>query len=324
MSDMETRAAGGKIQAISEDDRTFELRIVQFGVVDSFGSVWDPGVFEDSLRTKLPPACWSHDWSRVIGSVKEHEQREDGDYGLVQMADPDEVPDSRMAYSLIKDKHITDTSFGFKRQEWQDAKRSQDYAPQLDGERERMQRARLDEVSPVLVGSVPGARVLAVRSEERITRMDAGQLLTAVASGQVTLRDALNSLEDPDSLRVGPSEDREHSEHSEDREDDEVEIAEEDVEMAFALMALDEDRAAGFATGNVTNPKGTAQLKEYWAHGKGALKIRWGTEGDHTRCVEFLRKYLPPNQVHGFCTNVELLARGSAGHGAGDKGGFRP
>lgn len=298
---METRSSGGEIRAVSESDRTFELRIVSYGSVDSYGSVWEPGVFTDSLNTKMPPACWGHDWARVIGSVKEHDERADGAYGLVQMADMDSVPDAKMAYSLIRDGHITDTSFGFKREEWQDGHRSENYKPTLEGEKERMVRARLDEISPVLVGAVPGARVLSVRSEEKMSRMDAGQLLVAVATGQVTLRDALNALEDPESLRVDGT-----------REDaQEVEISEQDAELAWALMSLDDgDRAAGA----VTNPKGTAELKEYWAHGKGALKIKWGTPGDHTRCVRFMSKYLPPTQVHGFCTNVQKMAIGHAGN----------
>jgi HK97 family phage prohead protease len=309
---METRDAAGEVSAVSEADRTFELRIASYGTVDTYGTVWEPGVFEDSLRTKLPPACWGHDWSRVIGSIREYDDREDGPHGLVQMADVDEVPDARMAYSLIKDKHITETSFGFKREEWLDAQRSDGYAPTLAGEKERMHRARLDEVSPVLVGSVPGAGILAVRDQAgKITRGAAGRLITAVATGQVSLREALTALESADVPRIGaPEEERE----DEPDEPEEIEIAEVDVRWAFELMEYDEMRVAGVATGNVTNPQGTAQLKAYWAHGKGALKVRWGTPGDHTRCVKLLSKYLPPNQVHGFCTNVQKLAIGHAGN----------
>jgi len=307
MGDMEIRSGAGEIRAVSDADKTFELRIVAYGVVDSYGSVWDPGVFGDSLRTKLPPACWAHDWARVIGSIVEHDDRSDGQYGLVRMADQESVPDARMAYSLIKDGHIKDTSFGFKREEWGD-KRSDGWKPGLDGELERMTRARLDEVSPVLVGAVPGARILSVRSEGRISRMDAGQLLTGVATGQITLRDALNALESDEMslLRGEPN-----PEPEPEPEELEVNLNEEDVELAFALMALDDGNRV---LGEVTNPKGTLQLKEYWAHGKGAAKIRWGTPGDHTRCVEQLRKYVGPEAVHGLCTNIQKMAIGHAGN----------
>jgi hypothetical protein len=57
-----------------------------------------------------------------------------------------------------------------------------------------------------------------------------------------------------------------------------------------------------------------ARLKEYWSHGKGSLKIRWGTPGDHTRCVRHMRKYVGPETVHGLCTNIQKLAVGYAGN----------
>ena len=42
-------------------------------------------------------------------------------------------------------------------------------------------------------------------------------------------------------------------------------------------------------------------LKDYWSHGKGAAKIGWGTPGDFNRCVVELGKYLPPEEVKGYC-----------------------
>lgn len=53
--------------------------------------------------------------------------------------------------------------------------------------------------------------------------------------------------------------------------------------------------------GSVTHPAATEQLKKYWSHGKGALKIAWGTPGDFARCETELGKYLPPNEVKGYC-----------------------
>lgn len=35
------------------------------------------------------------------------------------------------------------------------------------------------------------------------------------------------------------------------------------------------------------------RLKNYWAYGRGAAKIRWGTPGDLTRCHRHLNKYMP-------------------------------
>lgn len=65
-----------------------------------------------------------------------------------------------------------------------------------------------------------------------------------------------------------------------------------------------------------TNPTGeasasTQRLMEYWAHGKGAAKIRWGTDGDFDRCVTQLSKYVGPGVVKGLCSNLHQRALGA-------------
>lgn len=54
---------------------------------------------------------------------------------------------------------------------------------------------------------------------------------------------------------------------------------------------------------------GTQKLMEYWAHGKGAAKIRWGTDGSFDRCVRHLRKYFP-RDPKGLCANLHKRATG--------------
>lgn len=51
------------------------------------------------------------------------------------------------------------------------------------------------------------------------------------------------------------------------------------------------------------------QLIEYWVHGKGALKIRWGQPGDFDRCRRALRKYFPTNP-EGLCNRLHTRALG--------------
>ena len=81
--------------------------------------------------------------------------------------------------------------------------------------------------------------------------------------------------------------------------------------VALSILDIKENDASEFAeVQNLVAAGNEAQLKEYWAHGKGAAKIRWGTDGDHTRCVRELRKHVGPETVHGLCTNIEQLARG--------------
>ena len=55
------------------------------------------------------------------------------------------------------------------------------------------------------------------------------------------------------------------------------------------------------AAGGADRNRGNAEeLRRYWTRGKGALKIRWGTPGDWTRCVRQLSKYLGP-RAKGYC-----------------------
>lgn len=48
------------------------------------------------------------------------------------------------------------------------------------------------------------------------------------------------------------------------------------------------------------NRGGAARLRRYWTIGPGALKIRWNTPGDWTRCARQLSKYLGPRSK-GYC-----------------------
>lgn len=56
--------------------------------------------------------------------------------------------------------------------------------------------------------------------------------------------------------------------------------------------------------------KNTERLKEYWAHGEGAAKIRWGADGDWTRCHGHLSKYLGTERSKGYCSMLHHRALG--------------
>jgi hypothetical protein len=64
---------------------------------------------------------------------------------------------------------------------------------------------------------------------------------------------------------------------------------------------LNEVIATLLAAGGADRNRGNADaLRRYWTRGKGALKIRWGTPGDWTRCVRQLSKYMGP-RAKGYC-----------------------
>lgn len=47
---------------------------------------------------------------------------------------------------------------------------------------------------------------------------------------------------------------------------------------------------------------GDGNLEKYWKFGKGALKIRWGTTGDWTRCHRNLVKHVGPARAARICS----------------------
>lgn len=76
----------------------------------------------------------------------------------------------------------------------------------------------------------------------------------------------------------------------------------------FAVqMALVAAKAANKVAGKAG---GAENLRQYWLHGKGAMKIRWGTPGDWKRCVRQLTKYLGV-RAKGYCQLMHGRATGT-------------
>ena len=68
------------------------------------------------------------------------------------------------------------------------------------------------------------------------------------------------------------------------------------IDGPIAASALSE-----FAQGGADRNRGNAErLRHYWTFGKGAIKIRWNTPGDWTRCYRNLMKYMGP-RAKGYC-----------------------
>lgn len=60
--------------------------------------------------------------------------------------------------------------------------------------------------------------------------------------------------------------------------------------------------------GKVRLPGAGHNLRNYWIYGKGAAKIRWGTEGSMKRCIRNLRKYV--RDPGGLCATYHKVATG--------------
>lgn len=169
-------AVDGGVRTTELDDgvREVEAKICSYGVgPDTYRTTWAPGWAVEGLRETLGDGradgptgtpvtmVYGHDErqiNNVIGSVAGYEDRPDGLYVRMRMANFDEVPSARIAYSLIRDGHLRGWSFKY---------RDADLRPD-PAHRGALQfvRARLVHVSPVTDPSIPGTATVGVRSHE--------------------------------------------------------------------------------------------------------------------------------------------------------------
>lgn len=158
-----------------------EVTVCPYGVVDEYKTRWMPGVFSRSLEHRQPPMCWAHNWNDPIGHMTDHSDGDQHLRAIYQLDNFEDVPRARQAYSQIRSKTIQDTSFGFKlvRDE-----------PAEEGVFNQME-ARLDEVSPVLLGAVPGAGITAVRN---VPTAEVLRLARGLEAGEMTLEQALEAV----------------------------------------------------------------------------------------------------------------------------------
>lgn len=187
MGQMEFRdgISGGVTPHGDPKDHVYVARVLTYNKVDSHGTSWAPGVFSEHLRTGLPVSVWSHDSRRPIGKVVEYRDTEEALDVFVKYANLDAVPDARMAHSLQEDGIIDQYSFAFTRLKDE---------PCPNGGERRITKAKIHEVSPVLVASGQGTGTLGVRSDQTLNRAEADDLLRRVALGELDARSALEQL----------------------------------------------------------------------------------------------------------------------------------
>lgn len=77
-----------------------------------------------------------------------------------------------------------------------------------------------------------------------------------------------------------------------------------------AIHDIKADRAAPGPSRPSADP-GATRLREYWVHGEGAAKIRFGEPGDFNRCVREMRKYVGV-RAEGLCNVYHREALGVA------------
>lgn len=192
------RFRGVEVRATTLEDGTpgVVLQTIRPGVVDDYGSVWDAHAFDESLGQRLPTLCWAHDWSDPLGPATGFDLSDDGPRVSFRFSDFEAVPQARRAHAQVTDGTIQDCSVGFWVPDGGRRAPTEAEMKQWPGVREVITRAMLDEVSLVLRGAVPGAKVLAVRTasgtvEESLV-LDLAKRVTA---GEITKEEALVALD---------------------------------------------------------------------------------------------------------------------------------
>lgn len=246
----ETRSLGGEVRAATaEDGRHYvTLHAISPGVVDTYGSLWEPDAFDESLARRLPTLVWSHNWADPIGHGLDYQTGPDGPTVRFAFDDFDAVPRARQAFVQTESGTIRDCSVGFSDVTRRDPTEQEriDYP----GVREVITRATMDELSLVLAGAVPGAKVVSVRAanaDAPVSREAVAQIMARLATGEMTLTGALNALDtlpdaadDPD-VEETPPPATQTPDEPEDTTDD-------DPELDDAVDALMTEAAEALAT----------------------------------------------------------------------------
>lgn len=150
----------------------FWCRTVSYEVADDYGTIWNRGVFDESAR--MPVMMYGHagwqDLGQVLGRGVDYRDTPTGAEHLLEFSDFEVVPLAAQAAHHLDTGTLQDVSAGFTRRRWEGGPSGPgQVAPLRDADRarggvERMLAADADEVSIVVVGAVPGAKVLAMRS----------------------------------------------------------------------------------------------------------------------------------------------------------------
>jgi len=231
----ETRRA--QIRAAEVDGKPgVTLKTITPNVVDDWGSVFMPDTFDEHLEVRRPVLCWSHDWSEPLGPAVSVRAGEDGAPEIdFAFSDFDAVPIARRAHAQVSDGTIGDCSVGFSNTQRRSP--TKDEEKRWPGVYEIITKAELDEVSLVLRGAVPGAKVLSVRSSAEVDLDAVVALAKRVAAGELTQEEAKVAVDllggDPEG---GDGEDPPAAPPAEPEQPDELDV-ELDAQLDAALDA---------------------------------------------------------------------------------------
>ena len=196
----------GEIEVAGQERPAIELQMLSYFKVDSYGSLWTPGVLTRGVSLRLPQLAWGHLWHETLGRALPgtYVDNEIGPRMWFYLDDFDAVPRAKQAYAQVGSGTIDECSIGFG---WDYIARdpTDEERERFPGVREVMIEAELDEVSLVLRGAVPDAKVAGVRTRSRhlglrvpmmVDAEEAARILTEVKGGDMDLLTALQQMKE--------------------------------------------------------------------------------------------------------------------------------
>lgn len=236
-----------EVTNVADDGRTFSFVAVRYNVIDSYGTMFAPGCFADSLRNRVIKVTWGHSPSHTpepIGHVVSYDDGPEQLTMVARLSEPDSVPRAKQAMAQLRDGDIDEMSVGGPIGE-------NDEMDMLDGN-VVFKRVELEHVAVVLSGAVPGARMLAIRSAPSLViPVDlAGEIAARLKTGEIDLLEALQEMKDASVAEVEtegerePEAETEPGTENEETEPETVEVepppAEEEVEETAPETADDD------------------------------------------------------------------------------------
>jgi HK97 family phage prohead protease len=191
----------------SLSEHQFAAVVMTYGTVDDYETTFLPGVFNESMKARMPRVVWAHDWSEPLGRYISYEDDKNGLTLIGEFDDFDAVPRARQAHHQLGSGTIDQFSVGFMPEEVTQV----DMPLGKKGQTKSVMafvRGRLDEASLVLVGAVPGTELLSVRigqhpgrphilvqARQNVVDVDlAAGVLLDLQTGKVDIADALMTL----------------------------------------------------------------------------------------------------------------------------------
>lgn len=184
---------------VAGDGRTLEAVVLTYNTIDDYNTRFRPGCFTDSLEARMPRICWAHRWDEPLGRWVDYRDTATELTLIGELDDFDAVPMARRASAQLQSGTIDQFSVGFMRED--DAPVDPEEVGGVRGVVD-ITKGQLDEASLVLVGAVPGTKLLAVRAGLMVPEAAVVDLARKVAAGELTKDEAKVALDlladDPD------------------------------------------------------------------------------------------------------------------------------